>query len=347
MKDLSPPLKLKLDGDALVSNWRALCKQASGASVGAAVKADAYGVGAREVVSRLSKAGCANFFVAHWSEARELADVIPTSQIAVLNGITGNDLTEIRQLGAVPVLNTPQQVSRWHESGGGACHVMIDSGINRLGIGPEQLSGGLLDGMAIDILMSHLASADTDAPQNPAQLATFNQIANVTKANRRSLANSAGIMLGAAYHFDLCRPGLSLYGGIARPEMREIIRQVVFPKAQILQVRDLPSGAPVGYNAIFTCPRDMRVAIAAIGYADGYFRGFSGKGFCQFEGLSLPLIGRVSMDLVTIDVSAAKGLKEGDYVDMDFDLFDASNISGMSQYELLTGLGNRSQRVWK
>jgi alanine racemase len=336
-----------LDSDALVSNWRAMGKQAPNADVGAAVKADAYGVGAREVVARLSKAGCSDFFVAHWEEAKAIADLVPASQIAVLNGITGNDLSQIRKLGAIPVINTPTQVARWRESGGGLCHVMIDSGINRLGIGPEQLSGGLLDGMAIDILMSHLASADTDVPQNPAQLATFNQIANVTKANRRSLANSAGIMLGAAYHFDLCRPGLSLYGGFARPEMREIIRQVVFPQAQILQVRDLPSGAPVGYNATFTCPTDMRIATAAIGYADGYFRGFSGKGFCQFEGQSLPLIGRVSMDLVTIDVSAAKGLKEGDYVDMDFDLFNASNISGMSQYELLTGLGNRSQRVWK
>ncbi len=347
MNELTPPLILEIDSDALVSNWHALGRQVTGATIGAAVKADAYGVGAHEVVSRLSKAGCADFFVAHWSEALALKGTIATSQISVLNGTTGNDLAAIRALGAVPVLNTPGQVGDWKASGGGRCHVMIDSGINRLGIGPEQVGGNLLDGLEIDILLSHLASADEDVAQNAAQLSVFSEIADVTNAKRRSLANSAGIMLGNDYHFDLCRPGISLYGGIARPEMRGFIRQVVFPKAQILQVRTLPAGATVGYNATHICVRETRVATAAIGYADGYFRGFSGKGNCHFEAKALPIIGRVSMDLVTIDANAARNLQEGDYIDIEFDLAASAKTSGMSQYELLTGIGLRSQRSWR
>jgi alanine racemase len=341
-----PPLRLRLDGEALVSNWKWLAKQSGAAACGAAVKADAYGLGAREVVPRLSAAGCRDFFVAHWGEAAAIADLVPPGQVAVLNGMDTDDPAEVLGIGAVPVLNTPLQVARWKAAGGGRCHVMFDSGINRLGLGPEQLGGGLLDGLDIDILLSHLASADDDVPQNDAQLQLFRQMGQGITARRQSFANSAGIMLGAEYHFDLTRPGLSLYGGIAREEQADHIRTVARPQASVLQIRDLEAGAQVGYNATHHCVQPTRVATLAIGYADGYWRGFSAKGMARFRGVEMPVLGRVSMDLLTVDASGAPGLKEGDWVDVDYDLRHGSQLSGMSQYELLTGLGRRSERIW-
>jgi alanine racemase len=343
---LRPPLKLRLDSEALVSNWKYLATQSGAAACGAAVKANGYGLGAPDVVARLSAAGCRNFFVAHWAEAAAIADLVPPEQIAVLNGFDADDPAAVLAIGALPVLNTPRQIARWKAAGGRRCHVMLDSGINRLGIGPEQLASGLFDGLEVDILMSHLASADEDVPQNAGQLRQFLAMGQRIGVRRRSLANSAGIMLGPDYHFDLTRPGLSLYGGIARAEMVDGIVQVVTPQASVLQVRDLPEGSLVGYNATFRCPTAMRVATLAIGYADGYWRGFSGRGAVQFGGVTLPVVGRVSMDLLLIDASAASNLVEGDWVDVDYDLPTASAISGMSQYELLTGIGTRSERIW-
>jgi alanine racemase len=343
----SSPLQLRLDGEALVSNWKWLAAKSGHAACGAAVKADAYGLGARDVVPRLAAAECRDFFVAHWGEAAAIADLVPPEQIAVLNGMDGDDPASVRAIGSIPVLNTPLQISRWKAAGGGRCHVMLDSGINRLGLGPEQLASDLFEGLDIDILMSHLASADEDVPQNAAQLIQFIQMGQGITARRYSLANSAGIMLGTPYHFDLTRPGLALYGGVARAGMVGAIRQVVHPVASVLQVRLCPAGAAIGYNATYVAEQPVRVATLAIGYADGYFRGFSGKGSVVFAGQQLPVIGRVSMDLLLIDATAAPDMAEGDRVDIEFDLPEAAGISGMSQYELLTSLGRRSDRIWR
>jgi alanine racemase len=345
MIDFDPPLRLHLDGDALVANWRFLQGQGQ-AACGAAVKADAYGLGAREVVRRLRDAGCRDFFVAHWGEAAAIADLVPPDWISVLNGIESADIPSIRQLGAVPVLNTPNQIAMWKAAGGGKCHVMLDSGINRLGIGPEQLSADLLGGLQIDILMSHLASADQDCDQNGIQLALFSRLSRDIAAKRRSFANSAGIMLGADYHFDLTRPGIGLYGGIERTEMAEGVVPVLHIAARILQVRHLQAGEPVGYGATYICKEPTIVATAAMGYADGYLRSFAGSGTVYAGGAALPVIGRVSMDLVTIDASAYPSLTEGDWVTMPYDLPQLAAQSGLSQYELITSLGRRSARFW-
>lgn len=347
MNDLTAPLRLCLDRQALVSNWRVLTKASGTAATGAAVKANGYGLGARAVVRALADAGCRDFFVASWAEAAEIADLVPAGQIAVLSGVQDADLAYARQSGIVPVLNTPQQIARWKGAGGGPCHIMLDSGINRLGIGCDQLENGLLDGLAIDILMSHLASADEDVLQNAAQLERFTASSSTIPCARRSLANSAGIQLGRAYHFDLTRPGLSLYGGIARPELAGELRQVAHIEAQVLQVRRLRRGDAVGYNATHICATDMRVATISLGYADGYLRGFSGVGLCRFDGVQLPVVGRVSMDLVTLDADLAPDIAEGDWVEVDYHLPVAARISGLSQYELLTGLGKRFDRVWR
>jgi alanine racemase len=347
MTDFEPPLRLHLDSDALVSNWRALDVRSGAARAGAAVKANAYGLGAREVVTNLRDAGCRDFFVAHWREAEAIADLVPPSWISVLNGIAPSDIKAARTLGATPVLNTPEQIANWRSAGGGRCHVMFDSGINRLGLAPQHIADGLIDDMDIDLLMSHLASADTDVAQNNAQLHAFNQAVSAVTAQRFSLANSAGIMLGADYHFDLTRPGLSLYGGIARAGMEEWIRPVVRMSARLLQVRNLPEGALVGYNATHVCSKATRVGTISLGYADGYLRAFSSKGMAWADGLELPVIGRVSMDLVTLDLNAAPKMCEGDWVEIEYSLVAAAAQSGLSQYELLTNLGSRFVRDWR
>lgn len=343
---ITAPVRLKIDGEALVSNWRALSNASGKASTGAAVKADGYGLGAREVVKRLSDAGCQDFFVAHWAEAVAIADLVPAEQISVLNGVTKDDLSVALSLGARPVLNNTAQIMRWKAAGGGRCHVMLDSGINRLGLGPEQISTELFDGLDIDILMSHLASADEDVPQNAAQLALFRLMQANIVHQRLSLANSAGIALGSDHHFDLTRPGLSLYGGVPRAELKNTIKQVVQIEAQILQVREVQAGQHLGYNATFKCLKNTQIATIAIGYADGYLRAFSNIGCCRYKEIELPVIGRVSMDLVTIDVSDCANISEGAWVEIDYNLPQAAAVSGISQYELLTGLGRRFDRVF-
>jgi len=345
MTNFEPSLRLHIDGDALVSNWRALDARSGAARAGAAVKANGYGLDAREVVTRLRDAGCRDFFVAHWGEAESIADLVPPDWISVLNGITQADIAAARALGAIPVLNTPEQVANWRNAGGGRCHVMLDSGINRLGLAPDQ--AGLLADLDIDILLSHLASADEDIAQNGEQLGVFAQTRSHISAQRYSLANSAGIALGAEYHYDLTRPGLSLYGGIARPEMADSIKPVVHLSARLLQVRELPAGAMVGYNATHVCREETRMGTISLGYADGYLRAFSGKGRAWVDGHELPVIGRVSMDLVTLDLNAAPALREGDWVNIEYDLVTAAALTGLSQYELLTGLGARFARIWR
>ncbi len=345
MTDFDPPLRLHLDGNALVSNWRFLQGQ-GGVACGAAVKANGYGLGAREVVARLRDAGCRDFFVAHWSEAAAIADLVPPEWISVLNGIQPSDISLIQQLGAVPVLNTPRQIAMWKAAEGGACHVMIDTGINRLGIGPEQIANDLFDGLDIDILLSHLASADAVSEQNGRQLAMFSQFAKEIPAKRRSFANSAGIMLGPDYHFDLTRPGIGLYGGVERTEMATGISPVAHIAARVLQVRHLKVGDAVGYGATYICEEPTIIATASMGYADGYLRSFAGRGVVYADDVGLPVIGRVSMDLITINASAGPSLSEGDWVRLPFDLPELSAQSGLSQYELLTTLGQRSDRIW-
>jgi len=336
------PLRLRLDGDALVANWRLLRELGGDAACGAAVKADGYGLGAREVVQRLAGAGCRDFFVAIWSEARALADL--GVAVSVLHGVRDEDMAD-RPANARPVLNTAGQVRRWRAAGGGVCDVMVDTGMNRLGVAPEEVAAGLLDGLEIDTLMSHLACADEDVPLNARQCATLAGLRGRTSARRLSIANSAGIALGRDYAFDLTRPGIALYGGRQRPEHTPI-RQVATPEAQVIQRRRVRAGEIVGYNATFTAPRDMDVAILNLGYADGYLRCFSGKGGVRVGDTALPVIGRVSMDMIAVAADAVPGLGEGDWVTIDYALPETAALSGLSQYELITGLGARFDRLW-
>jgi alanine racemase len=343
------PLRLNLDGAALTANWRWLDARSGNAACGAAVKADGYGLGAVEVSRRLFDAGCRDFFVATWAEAAELLPHLPEpASLSILHGVAEEDLGEAAASRAWPVLNTPFQVERWKRAAPGLpCDVMVDTGIGRLGLSPEQARSGLLDGLAIETLMSHLACADEERAENRRQQALFKALAGLIPARRYSLANSAGICLGPDYAFGLTRPGLALYGGVPRPEAEGHIRQVARVEAQVVQRKRVPAGSSVGYNATFTAPAPTELAILNIGYADGYLRGFSGRGRAVSEGQALPVLGRVSMDLTAVDAGAVPHLREGDWVELDYDLPAAARQSGLSQYELLTTLGARHARAWR
>jgi alanine racemase len=338
------PLRLTIDSSAIQSNWRWLQERA-GVPAGAAVKADAYGLGARAAVDALLAAGCRTFFVSTWAEADELGALPADASLIVLHGVGPDDVEAALRLSARPCLNSAEQVARWKEiAPGRECDVMVDTGMNRLGLRPSEI--GLLNGLSIDTLHSHLACADEDDPLNAMQLERFRAVVSSVPARRYAFANSAGICLGRDYSFDLVRPGLSLYGGIPRPEAEDNVRQVARLEAQVVQRRIIPAGESCGYGATFIADEDTEAAIVNIGYADGYLRGFSSRGSAFAGEFALPVLGRVSMDLVALGCDAAADLREGDWVEIDFDLPSASRQSGLSQYELLTTLGSRFERRW-
>lgn len=340
------PLRLALDEDALIANWKSLDRLSGEACAGAAVKANAYGTGAIRVVPLLHAAGCRNFFVAHWSEAGDILALTEPGTVSVLHGpLTDADAAFARANAVKPVINSLAQARRWIECGGGLCDLMVDTGMNRLGVALDELGDPLLSRLDIDILVSHLVASEEDTPLNEVQRQRWCDAREVVRHRRASLANSGGIALGSAYHGDVTRPGLALYGGVPCDAMADHIRQVVRPQTALLQVRTIHSGDTVGYNATFTATRTMRVGTVALGYADGYLRCWSGKGVLRdADGAALPVLGRVSMDLSIVDLTLAPQLVEGDWLTVDFALPEASRISGLTQYELLTTLGQRFVR---
>ncbi|MDC0887155.1 alanine racemase [Altererythrobacter sp.] len=348
MEPVPPPatLRLDIDREALAENWRVLDRMSGAARAGAAVKADCYGLGVDTCVPVLRDAGARDFFVAHWSEVGAVARHVAPEQVAVLHGPNSAEEAQYAQaVGVAPVINSRHQARVWSEAGGGPCHLMVDTGIHRLGVAAADLSDAIIQSLDVRVLMSHLSSADEDCAANRRQLAGFEQLRSTIGADEVSLANSAGIALGHDFVFDLTRPGLSLYGGIARPELADAIRQVAFLKASVIHIHDLAVGESVGYNAQFTAAKAMRVATVSLGYADGFLRSWGGNGNAlAHDGRALPLLGKVSMDMVVVDCAAAADLAVGDWIDIPYDLPSASAASGLSQYELLTILGQRFLR---
>jgi alanine racemase len=245
----------------------------------------------------------------------------------------------------VPVINSLEQAERWLASGGGPnsgkCHLMVDTGINRLGIAPEEASDPRIAALHVDILMSHLASADEESAMNPRQLAAFRGVAGAIPHRRASLANSAGIALGGDYAFDLTRPGLALYGGVPRAELAGVIRPVARVEAAILQTRRLSGGEGVGYNAAFVAPGPMVVATVSMGYADGFLRSRGPENALLHEGRALPILGKVSMDMIVVDLTQAPDLAPGDWLEVPWDIADAAQQNALSPYEMLTVIGQR------
>lgn len=337
-------MRLDIDRQALAHNWRALDRMSGKARAGAAVKANCYGLGVDQCVPVLRDAGCRDFFVAHWSEVEPVLKHVPTDQLAVLHGpLDAGEVSYARQAGVRPVIDSVRQAKLWLEGGGGPCHLMVDSGINRLGISPREISDPSVQQLDVQILLSHLACADEDSVMNARQLEIFRDAIQRIRHSKTSLANSAGIALGPDYHFDLTRPGLSLYGGIPREELEDEIRQVARPQAAIIQTRQLSVGETVGYNATFTAPQDMRIGVISLGYADGILRSWGGAALRHGEKM-LPILGKVSMDMIVLDLTNAPELGEGNWVELPYHLSDAARQTSVSQYELLTVLGNRFQR---
>lgn len=343
MVDLpAPTLRLKLDKRALADNWRALDRMSGAAEAGAAVKADCYGLGVDQCLPTLCDAGAKLFYVAHWSEAKGIAQYAPPKQVRVLHGpMTHDDAAYAKDLGVVPVINSLEQAKIWIDAGGGPCDLMIDTGINRLGLEPENVSDPLIGQLEVETLMSHLACADQDVSKNEQQLARFRDVIPQVAHKRASLSNSAGIGLGSEYSLDITRPGISLYGGVQRPELEGKIRQVARPEAAIIQSRDLRPGDTVGYDALFTAKSPMRIGIVSIGYADGILLCWGKNGHLLMGDLELPLVGKVSMDMIAVDLSAAPDARAGDWLEVPYSLPHAARQTSLSQYELLTVLGTR------
>lgn len=342
MIDVPPPtLRLRIDAAALAGNWRALDRMSRPGRAGAAIKADCYGLGTDRCLPVLREAGARDFFVAHWQEVAAALRHVPAGQLSVLHGpISEAEASYGHATGVRPVINSLRQARLWTESGGGPCDLMVDTGINRLGLDPRELGDPAVAALDVHVLMSHLACADEESAMNASQLADFRACLAQVPHRAASLANSAGIALGPDYAFDLTRPGISLYGGVQHAVLEDAIRQVAYPEAALIAIRELAAGESVGYNATFTAPAPLRAGVVSLGYADGILRCWNGAAFVS-EGRTLPILGKVSMDMIVVDVSAAPDLAEGDWVALPYRLPDAARQASLGQYELLTLLGSR------
>ncbi|MGQ9370774.1 alanine racemase [Azospirillum sp. ST 5-10] len=352
---------LTIDLDAVVANWRQLRDRVAPAACAAAVKADAYGLGAARVAPALWDAGCTTFFVAQLDEALALRAVLPDAEILSLGGLPAGSENEVAEAGIVPVLNHLGEIDAWaafarRRGAALTAAVHLDTGMNRLGLGPDELDAlaaapERLAGLDLRLWISHLACAEKDTAMNAEQLARFRAARARLPAAPASLANSSGIFLGPAYHFDLARPGCALYGVNPTPDSPNPMRGVVRLDARVLQVRPVDRSMTVGYGATHRVAGSGKIATIAVGYADGYLRSLGGRG-CVFVGDEpAPVVGRVSMDLVTVDVTglpdgavAPGTLVEviGPHRPVDTVAADGATIG----YEILTGLGPRYHRVY-
>lgn len=335
---------LQIDIGAIVANWKALAAKAPGARAAAVVKADGYGLGAAHVAPALYEAGARDFFVALAQEGRAIRPLLPDdARINVLSGhMAGEDLT-----GLVPVLNSPEQFFRDRTTRPGQPFaIQLDSGMNRLGMEPAEWAGLRDEAIAArpDFIMSHLACADEpDHPANAAQLTAFREMTEGCDVPL-SLAATGGILLGPDYHFDLVRPGVGLYGGMPFADARQVVRLSL----PVIQTRSVQPGELVGYGATWYAGAATRVATVAAGYADGVLRALSSSGASLYAGgVACPIVGRVSMDLITADVSALSQVPEALDLICDEQPIDAvADFAGTIGYEILTSLGNRYPRTW-
>lgn len=337
----------------IAGNWRAF-ERAAEREAGAVVKADAYGHGLGEVGRTLADAGCRSFFVAYAFEGAALREALGAGpEIFVFNGASADELETCRAASLTPVLNSLAQIGVWRADGGGVPGALhVDTGMNRLGVRPAALGDAkaAMGAQAPVLLMSHFACADTpDAPLNAAQIDAFNAARAQFPGVRTSFANSAGHWLGADAHGDVTRPGIGLYGGGTSPLRSPDLRAGLTLAAPILQVSEVPAGETVGYGATATLGETRRLATVALGYGDGFPRSAGNSGFAYLGDVRCAIVGRVSMDLITIDVSAAGGLAKpgamAEFIGPNADLEAQAAAAGTLGYELVTGLGARVERI--
>lgn len=344
---MSAPARLTVDLDALARNFHTL-QALTGVPATPVVKADGYGLGAATVASRLMAEGARTFFVARASEGVRLRAAIgPEPVIYVLDGAHGETLADIRAANLRPVINQPGQLQAWLGSGGGACGLQVDTGMNRIGFRPEDAPEAF-DGLAL--VMSHLSCADEPGhPMNRRQRDLYASAADRYPGATRSFANSGGCFLGPDFAFDTVRPGICLYGGgpEGRPDAR--IAPVATLSAEVMQVRHVPVGETVGYSAGWTATQAATVATIATGYADGVLRAYNrdGRGQVWINGELRPLLGRVSMDVAAVDVTGLDAAV-GDRAELfgpNRLIDEAAQAAGTIAYELLTSITPRVPRV--
>lgn len=367
---LNAPLRATIDLQALTDNWRFMRRQSGKARAGAVVKADGYGLGIEDAGQALYNAGARDFFVALPSEGETLRIYAPDARIFVLSGLWEGMEDIFFDNDLVPVIASEEQLAFWMrtvaEHGDHPCALHVDTGFNRLGLSMEDalyLASDVSRPASFSpvLLLSHLACADDPAsPMNQKQLEAFRSVRAAFDGIEASLSASAGTFLGPDYHFDLTRPGISLYGAEAVNGVANPMKPVVKAEARIIQIRNAKAGETVSYGAACTLSRDSRLAVASVGYADGYLRNLSGHGVALrntglsgasgvIAGHTVPVVGRVTMDMTIFDITDVpeKAVTAGDYIELfgpNMPIDDVARKAGTIGYELLTGLGLRYER---
>ena len=345
------PGRLSIDLQALVANYRIFREASVGGDMAAVVKADAYGLGVEAVAGALWRAGCTSFFVADCSEGIRLRRVLADAQIFVFEGPRQETIAALLQAGLTPVLNQHDQLRTWQRMAGGApAAVHLDTGMHRLGF-PADVDPADFSGVALTLLMTHLACADEPAhPLNQLQLQLFAEAAARFRVQfpdlRCSIGNSAAVLGGAEMERGLGRPGIGLYGGNPLLGAASPVRPVVTLEGQVLQVRRVGPGESIGYGATFQARAPMDVAVVGIGYADGLPRLLSNRGEAYCRGRRCAIVGRVSMDLTAVDVTGL-AIAPGDWLEFMGEHVSLDEVAVWAQtipYEILTGLGPRLQR---
>ena len=352
---------LRIDLPALRANYRLLKSKLGIAQCGAAVKADAYGLGAVPVAQALYAENCRHFFVAHLEEAIALRPHLASdAQIIVMHGSPVGYEAEFLQYQCLPVLNSTQQIAAWkalaqQQQRALPALLQVDTGMARMGLSTQEIDAWqndsqFLAGIDVQYLMSHLASAEDQAnPMNRAQLAKFTQLRALLPGVKASLANSSGIFLGSDFHFDLARPGAALYGVAPVAGQANPLQAVAHLQGRIIQTREIPAGTGVGYGSTWRSTQIARIATVAVGYADGWMRSLSNRGIAHIAGQEVPMVGNVSMDTITLDVScvAAEHLQPGALVDLISATNTVDAVAAKAHtigYEILTSLGARYER---
>jgi alanine racemase len=353
---------LTVDLGAVRHNYRTLRAKLGTAELSAVVKADAYGLGIVGVAPALLSEGCTTFFVATASEAFALRALLPDVDIHVFEGVQPGEERDFAQYRIVPVLNSLQQIETWQAYALAhrrplSADLHLDTGMSRLGLDAAEQKRLLarpdrLKGIDLDTIISHLAVAeDRDNPLNRQQLAAFAEVANGLPRRRRSLANSSGIYLGSEYHFEMARAGVALYGANPLLGHPSPVTQVIKLQGRILQVRSVDTSRSVGYGATHRVSRPSKIATVALGYADGYPLSMSNLGIAFLDSHEIPVVGRVSMDLTTVDVTdlpdalAVPG-RLVDFIGPHNPLDAVAERARTIPYAILTGLGRRVHRVY-
>ena len=362
MTPFAEAAELEIDLSAIASNWRLLNGRAArtGGAAAAVLKADAYGLGAARVGPALFEAGCRHYFVAHLNEALAIRAALPGVMIAALNGLWPSTELQYVEHGIRPVLGSLGEIDAWSSTAarlGRALPALlhVDTGMNRLGLSPADLQTlaaqpSRLHGVAIDYVMTHLVSAESPQDEsNGRQRRHFEQACACLPPAKRSLANSSGLFLGPAFASDLARPGAALHGVNPTPGSPNPMRPAVRLTARILQVRTVRPGESVGYNALWQAGRESRIAAVSVGYADGFFRCLENRAVAYFDDTPVPLVGRVSMDLTTFDVTDAPGAQAGSLIELigrNVSVDSLARRAGTTGYEVLTNLGRRYARTY-